>query len=183
MRSILERNRNEVKCTSDFSSLLNEDLSKYHVIIPIWSCGIKGDMYLNALLKAIESGVGFATFHGGINWFEENRYYEMIGGFYLRDTQYEHAHILLKNDHPIIRGHHDFCYSGEVFDVMYDTDNILLAELQTSENKRPYAWVKNFGKGRVFYTMGAHDLGSLLDGPCRELILNGIEWCAGAVRQ
>lgn len=32
---------------------------------------------------------GLATFHGGINWFEQVRYYEMIGGFCLYDTKSE----------------------------------------------------------------------------------------------
>lgn len=179
LKSELERKEFEVKCTCDFSTIINDDLVQYDVIVPVWSCGIKGKHYLNALLDAIKNGVGFATFHGGINWFEEEKYYEMIGGFYLNDAPYDEFNINISNkNHPITMKISDFKISGEVYNMQFDLNNNILATVQTEDFIRPYAWTKNYGKGKVFYSMGAHDLDSLFNESCLEIILNGITWCS-----
>lgn len=178
LKSKLVKKGFEVKSTCDFSIILNENLEQYDVIVPIWSCGIKGNHYLDVLLDAIRNGVGFATFHGGINWFEEDKYYEMIGGFYLNDAPFDEFQICIKNNyHPITKDVNDFRSSGEIYNMQFDPSNNILATIQTQDFTRPYAWTKNYGKGKVFYSMGAHDLVNLCDESCLDIITNGITWC------
>lgn len=71
--------------TNDFAVLMREDLTEYDVMVPVLSCGTKSDQDRDPLLRAVQSGVGIATFHRGYNWFEDERYYRMLGALYLFD--------------------------------------------------------------------------------------------------
>lgn len=164
--------------TSDFSCLINEDLKKYDVIIPIWSCGIKGDFYLSMLLEAVKNGVGLLTFHGGINWFEDEKYYDLIGGFYIKDTQPETYLIRVNNNHPITSGMIDYEISSEKYDLMTSPHNEVLAYADFSGINMPIAWVKNYGKGRIFYSALAHDEEQFFRDSNLKMILNAIDWVA-----
>ncbi|XMB66951.1 ThuA domain-containing protein [Mycoplasmatota bacterium zrk1] len=168
-----------VKATSNFGILLDGNLSKYDVIIPIWSCGIKGDIYLNELLEAIEEGVGLATFHGGINWFEQEKYYKMIGALYLYDTKPEKYNLTITDKlHPITKNIVDFEITSEKYFIQVDPQNNILANADFSGMKVPTAWTRNHGKGRIFYTTMAHSVDELFSEPCISMILNGIDWCS-----
>ncbi|QVK21593.1 ThuA domain-containing protein [Mycoplasmatota bacterium] len=168
-----------VNITSNFGVLLSEELINYDVIVPIWSCGIKGDIYLNQLLKAVEGGVGLATFHGGINWFEQEKYYEMIGAFYLYDTKPEKYNVTITDKlHPITKKIYDFEITSEKYFIQVDLQNNILASADFSGVKIPIAWSRKYGKGRVFYTTIAHSPNELFSEPCKSMILNGIDWCS-----
>jgi type 1 glutamine amidotransferase len=106
---MLEKNNHNATITCDFSILMNEELTKYDVIVPVWSCWIKGEYYLKPLLEAVKKGVGLATFHGGINWFEDEEYYKMIGALYLYDTSSEEYVVTITDKkHLITSGLNDF---------------------------------------------------------------------------
>lgn len=168
--------------TCNFSILLNEDLKKYDVIIPIWSCGLKGDHYLNLLLEAVKHGVGLVTFHGGISWFEEEKYYDMVGGFYLTDTKPEIYTInVVDNIHPITMNISEYEICSEKYYLMTDPQNNILAYANFSGTNIPIAWVKNYGKGRVFYSTLAHTEEQFFSTPNFTMILNAIDWASNII--
>lgn len=175
---LLIKEKFSVISTCDFSVLLNQNLTQYDVIVPIWSCGIKGSIYLNRLLEAIKSGVGLATFHGGINWFEDDCYYEMIGGSYLSDSTVESYEVKITDQNNLITaGMEDFNISSEKYYIQVDPRNLILATANFSEVSTPIAWTKYFGKGRIFYCTLAHSVDQLFTPSSSELLLNGIKWC------
>jgi type 1 glutamine amidotransferase len=175
----LEKRNYEVTKTSHFGCLLNEEeLYSYDVIVPIWSCGIKSDIYLNELADAIKSGIGLATFHGGINWFDQDEYYRIIGGFYLHDTKCESYEVVIANkDHIITKGQSDFEIYNEKYFLQVDPTNDILASANFSGIEMPIAWTRSYGKGQVFYTTFAHQPEDLFGNNSLEMLLNGIEWC------
>lgn len=145
----------------------------------MWSCGIKGEYYLKPLLEAVEKGVGLATFHGGINWFEDEKYYRMIGALYLYDTKVEEYTITITDKkHPITAGLKDFNIISEKYYMQVDPTNHVLATANFSGIKTPIAWTKNYGKGRIFYTSLAHTAEQLFSDSNINMILNGIKWCS-----
>lgn len=173
-----DKNYNCVQ-TCNFSILLNEDLKKYNVIIPIWSCGIKGNIYLDLLLDAVKDGVGLVAFHGAISWFEEDKYYDMIGGFYLNDAKPETYYVNIANsDHPITSNINNFEIISEKFFLMTNPQNHVLAYADFSGTAMPIAWVKNYGKGRVFYSSLAHTAEQFFNDSNLAMILNAIDWVA-----
>jgi type 1 glutamine amidotransferase len=168
--------------TCNFCILLNEDLKKFDVIIPIWSCGIKGGYYLNMLLDAVKSGVGLVTFHGGISWFEEDKYYDMIGGFYLCDTKPETYHINIANsNHPITSGIGHFEVNSEKYFLMTNPGNNVLAYANFSGTNMPVAWIRNYGKGRVFYSSLAHTAEEFFNVSNFTMFLNAIDWVSNTL--
>ncbi len=162
--------------TCNIGILLN-DLTKFDILIPIWSCGINGKHYLGKLLEAVRSGVGLATFHGGIKWFEDDRYYEMIGGFYLYDTNPEKYMIKIKDkNHVVTAGIDDFEVVSEKYYLMTDPRNEVLAYSNFSGSKMPVSWVKSYGKGKVFYSTLAHTADQIFVKSNMEMFINGIKW-------
>ena len=179
LKQELDKNDYDVTLTSNFGILLNSKLSNYDVIIPIWSCGIKGDIYLNELLEAVEEGVGLATFHGGINWFEQEKYYEMIGALYLYDSKPERYNVTITDKlHPVTEDFNDFEIFSEKYYIQVDPQNYVLANADFEGLKMPISWIRNFGKGRIFYTTLAHSPEELFSKSSIEMILKGIDWCS-----
>lgn len=176
----LEKRNYQCTVTSYFGIILSEGVNSFDVIIPIWSCGIQSDIYLNELLELIEDGVSLATFHGGIDWFDQKKYYELIGGMYLYDTEPETYKVKITNtSHPITKGLCDFTVHNEKYYLQVDTSNNILALANFSDVEVPVAWTRNYGKGRIFYTTLAHTPEELFKEECLNLLLNGIDWCVG----
>ena len=122
---------------------------------------------------------GLATFHGGINWFEQERYYEMIGGFYLYDTKSEDYQIKIVNKNNVVtKEQNDFIIHSEKYFLQSDPTNDVLAFGNFSGIDMPIAWTRNYGQGRVFYTALAHTVEELFSEESLEMILNGIDWYA-----
>lgn len=175
---MLEKINYDVTITCDFAILINNELIKYDVIVPVWSCGIKSEYYLNPLLEAVKNGVGLATFHGGINWFEDEKYYKMIGALYLYDTSCEEYTVTITDkNHPITVGINDFNITSEKYYIQVDPSNHILAMADFSGINTPIAWTKKYGKGRIFYTSLAHSSDQFFSSSNMKMILNGIEWC------
>ena len=168
-----------VTVTSDFATLINDDLTAYDVIIPVWSCGIRSDYYLDPLLQAVQRGVGLATFHGGINWFEDEKYYRMMGALYLSDSgEEEFAVTIADTEHPITAGVTDFRIVSEKYRIQVDPTNHILATADVAGVRTPIAWTRTHGAGRIFYTSLAHSPEQFFRSPNITMILNAIGWCA-----
>lgn len=177
---VLEERGYETTVTSYFGILMSEDISGYDVIVPIWSCGIKGDIYLDCLLDFVKGGGGLSTFHGGINWFEQEKYYEMIGGFYVYDTESEDYPVkIVDPQHFITKSQQDFVTHSEKYFLQTDPTNKVLAVGRFQCTDMPIAWTRRYGQGRVFYTALAHSMEALFKEESLTMLLNGIDWCAG----
>ena len=169
-----------VTVTSDFAVLMDEDLTQYDVIVPVWSCGIKSDYYVDPLLRAVQGGVGLATFHGGINWFEDERYYRMLGALYLFDTSDEQFTITIADTaHQITTDRTDYRIVSDQYRLQTDPTNHVLATADFAGIRTPIAWTRTYGAGRVFYATLAHSPEHLFESPNITMILNAITWCAG----
>jgi uncharacterized protein len=176
---LLEARGHDATVTSDCCVVLNEDLSTYDTIVPVWSCGIQGIPYVNALASAVRDGLGLACFHGGIDWFDQKDYYVLIGGLFIGDASNAEYRVHMDDSRPDWCGHvGDFSGSGEVSHCMCDRENDVLANVEVVGTSYPYAWTRQYGKGKVFYSMGAHQFDSLFGDDCMGLILAGIEWSA-----
>ncbi|WBW97836.1 ThuA domain-containing protein [Oceanirhabdus sp. W0125-5] len=176
---ILEKDNYNVTITCDFAILINDKLIKYDVIVPVWSCGIKSNYYLKPLLEAVNNGVGLATFHGGINWFEDEEYYKMIGALYLYDSNEEEYTIKITDKkHPITVSLDDFNIISEKYYIQVDPSNNVLAAADFSGIKTPISWTRNYGKGRIFYTSLAHSSEQFFSNSNMQMILSGIKWCS-----
>jgi len=179
------------------SYLLND--SQYDVIVQNWTMGeIKPDQ-LKWLLERIQSGTGFAGWHGGAgdSFRNEPEYQFMVGGQFV----YHPAEIkpfkiqIVEPEDPIVKGLKDFEVTSEQYYMHVDPGNDVLAVSQLSGNSEqlpgkvnghvenelnmPVAWKKMYGRGRVFYSSIGHSLADFDVPEVLELTLRGIAWAAG----
>lgn len=139
----------------------------------------KRRILFKTLLEAVKRGVGLATFHGGINWFEDEEYYKMIGALYLYDTSSEEYVVTITDrKHLITAGLNDFTIISEKYYIQVDPTNHILAMADYSGINVPIAWTRNYGKGRIFYTSLAHSYEQLFSSYNMMMILKGIKWCS-----
>ena len=148
-------------------------LAKQQLIVPMHTMTEISDDAWKGLNHAVQSGCGFAGFHGAmIDAFRANTEYQwMTGGQWVAHPGNEHMHytVYLEDDeHPITRGLGDFEMVGtEQYYCHVDPGNTVLCStvfdqaagdpsLYHQNVVMPYAWTKTWGKGRVFCAAWGH---------------------------
>jgi len=77
-------------------------------------------------------------------------------------------------------------YSRDKVDVLARLDTSKLdmknSEVHRTDNDFPIAWIKNYGKGRVFYSCLGHPDASWDDPRVQNMYMNAIRWAAGQIQ-
>jgi len=134
-----------------------------------------------SLLDFVASGKAFLPIHSASYCFRNSEaFIELVGGqFNSHDTAIFSAEIITA-EHPVINGLTTF----ETWDETYvhhklSEDKVVLMERVEGEHREPWTWVRNHGKGRVFYTAYGHDIRTWSNPGFHALIKNGIVWAVG----
>ena len=172
------------------SVFADPDLTRFDLIIPIYSMGSIADAEGKNLCAAVESGVGLAGFHGGMgDSFRLNTDYQFLtGGQWVAHPgniiSYR-VNIVDKND-PITTGIEDFNYQSEQYYMHVDPSNHLLATTTfTGEYcswidgvQMPVAWKRMHGRGKVFYSSLGHLASEFAVYEMATLFRRGMRWAA-----
>jgi type 1 glutamine amidotransferase len=172
------------------SVFADPDLTRFDLIIPIYSMGSIADAEAKNLGAAVESGVGLAGFHGGMgDSFRLNTDYQFLtGGQWVAHPgniiSYR-VNIVDKND-PITAGIEDFNYQSEQYYMHVDPSNHLLATTTfTGEYcswidgvQMPVAWKRMHGRGKVFYSSLGHLASEFAVYEMATLFRRGMRWAA-----
>lgn len=164
-----------------------EKLKSYSLIVPCWTMGALSDDQAGNLQAAVKSGAGLGGSHGGMSdAFRGNLNYEwMTGGHFVG-----HPHVgdytvrITDFASPITAGvPGTFAYRSEQYYMMIDPGIHVLAETEYIYEGRsctmPVAWIKTWGKGRVFYNALGHDITELTQFPeALALTVQGLVWAA-----
>ncbi len=186
---------------SDEPAMFEADtLKQFDVVVFNNMCGnpLDNPQHLRNLLAYIEQGGGFAAIHcaGSLDWPE---YVEMIGGMAVNHpwNSFEIATLTVEEpDHPVVRPFlaEKVTLNEEIyqFDGRFSRDKVrVLISLDTSsvDLTRPniqrtdgdfvLAWVKTYGKGRVFYTALGHNKHMYWDPRMLGHLLAGVQFAAG----
>lgn len=135
-----------------------------------------------ALLNFVQEGKGFIPIHCA-SWCFRNsaEVVELIGGQFLRHGNDSFPAIITNKTHPVMNGIEDgFITKDETY--IHDKLSSMIEVLtQRKEGDRlePYTWVRNYGKGRVFYTAYGHDENTFGNQQFLNLVKNGILWAVG----
>ncbi len=163
-------------------------MQDFAVIFPCWTMGALTKEQSAGLRAAVHAGVGLAGVHGGMgDAFRGDLDYEwMVGGHFLG-----HPHVGDYVVHrralssPLTAGlPESFAYHSEQYYMMVDPAIEVLADtVYTYEGRTctmPVAWVKHWGKGRVFYHALGHDPEEFNKYPfVHDLTVRGLLWAAG----
>ncbi len=151
-----------------------------------------------SLIDHIANGNGLVAMHGGIAMQNNSaEFSKMLGGsFAFHPAQQEITCTVVDPKHPLLKPfdgkplvHKDEPY---LFNNAYKDKNFRpLLEMDTTNlncgnktkivrsEKRYVAWIKKYGKGRVFYCSPSHNAQSFENPVLLQFILNGIQYAAG----
>ncbi len=179
--------------------LTDENLARYDVLLlnyretkptpeTQWT-----DANKEALLNAVKNGKGLVGFHFTSSSFPEWEEFEkLLGGGWRKQGFHGPAHVFTVKktdaDHPINK---DLSASFEHnLDELYSNSvmvpgNIVLATAYCDPDKprgtgkdEPIAWVRTYGKGRVYHNVLGHSADAMADPGFQEMMRRGVEWAA-----
>ena len=181
----------EVEISDSLDSYLEEEkMRSLNLIVQVCSMGTISREQEKGLLEAIESGVGFAGWHGGIaDSFRSNTNYQfMVGGQWVAHPggiiDYE-VNIIKPND-PIVAGLKDFKMKSEQYYMHVDPSNAVLATTTFSGEHHPWiegcvmpvVWKRVWGRGRVFFSSVGHVAKDFDVPEARAIVHRGMLWAS-----
>jgi type 1 glutamine amidotransferase len=148
---------------------------------------------LAGFLAWIESGKAFIGFHAASDTFKSSdAYVEMIGGHFAGhpwNAGGEHGFVNHEPAHPVVAMFPPrFRWKDEIYqyDPRYKPENLRVLvsiDMPASAPKEPWhvpvAWVRDYGKGRVFYTNFGHNNATWKDPMFQKHAAAGIAWALG----
>jgi len=182
----------------DMSDFTDENLKKYAMVFSCNPTGtvfsanpnIKDDknIHMMALQKFVESGGAWAGVHSATDFEKSNGYpwfiNTLVGGYFqTHDNDGTQGTVQVASmfaAHPVMKGvPATWSAQDEWYYMNRDVGaqpGFQIIERLASDN-RPVTWVKEFGMGRMFYTIRGHNMDRYDKEPAfRQLVLNGILW-------
>lgn len=159
--------------------------AEFDVVVPNWTMGEIDDESLNALLGAVENGVGIAGIHGGMGdaFRNSTEYQFLVGGQFVAhpgsgDRVYR---VEFERGWDITHGLEDFEVATEKYYMHIDPAIRVLATTRFEDFGdvvMPVAWMKSWGKGKVFYCSLGHSPEVVKVPSVLEFITRGLELVA-----
>ncbi len=171
----------EFTYTADPNDLNEENLSKYDGLVIYANHDEITPGQEKALLDFVEAGNGFIPLHAASFCFRDSpEYVDMVGGQFLRHDTATFVAKITDAAHPVMEGVKEFSTWDETYvhDKIADDITILMERVE-GDHHEPWTWVKNYGKGRVFYTAYGHDERTWNNPGFQKLVENGIVWAVG----
>jgi uncharacterized protein len=175
-------------CDTLDAYLDKEGMRSYDLISQVYTMSTITPEQEKGLLEAIEGGVGFAGWHGGMaDAFRNNCNYQfMVGGQWVAHPGniIDYRVNITDRDDPIMAGLDDFDMHSEQYYMHVDPVNQVLATTTFSGQYCPWidgvvmpvVWKKQWGQGRVFSSSLGH-VRSDFDVPeAREVARRGFLW-------
>lgn len=157
---------------------------------------LKAAQYEDNLMKFVQNGGGLGIFHGAITFLNKSSLFGlMVGGnFDYHPVQQPIEVNLVDSTHPLVKafGGKSFTHTDEpyFFNNAYTDINfrplLWMDGAKINSQKEPIrkdklyiAWIKSFGKGRVFYCSPSHNAQSFENPELLQFMLDGIQYTVG----
>jgi putative membrane-bound dehydrogenase-like protein len=134
-----------------------------------------------ALKDYVQSGKALIPIHSASFCFQNSDWYiGAVGGQFSTHGTGDFTVDIVDTAHPAMAGIEEF----ETWDETYvhakvNPDMHVLMERVEGGKKEPYTWVRNEGKGRIFYTAYGHNEKTWEKKGFQNLVANGILWAVG----
>lgn len=167
--------------TVDLNDLNPENLAKYDALIIYANHDVISPAQEAALKGFVEGGKGLVPLHSASGCFLNSEWYiKTIGGQFASHKTGDFKATLTKPEHPVLKGITDFTTWDETYILKnINPDMTVLTERVEDGKRYPYTWVRNEGKGRVFYTAYGHEDRTWTNIGFLNLVRNGILWALG----
>jgi putative membrane-bound dehydrogenase-like protein len=135
-----------------------------------------------ALLEYVEGGKGFIPVHCASYCFLNSpKYIELVGAQFRSHGTGTFRTENVKPDHEIMKGFKSFSSWDETYiHTKHNEKGRTVLEVRAEgELKEPWTWVREQGKGRVFYTAWGHDQRTWAQPGFHNLLERGVRWACG----
>lgn len=178
----------------DALNILNDyhALRNYDLIVMNWTRGEIIEQAIANLQQVISEGCGLAGIHGGLtSAFQNSKQWQFLTGGLFVDhpggLEQHYTVTITDTEHAITQGVSDFSVQTEQYYLLVDPAVHILANttfatkdhpnaMNPSPISLPVAWVKNWGKGHIFYHSFGHDLATCQLPMVEKLTLQGFQW-------
>ncbi len=186
----LRSNGYQVALSDTLDAYLDPALDQLNLIVQVWTMGTIAKEQEQALLAAIERGVGFAGWHGGMadSFRNSPNYQFMVGGQWVAHPGniIDYTVDIVAHDDPITRGMASFRMHSEQYYMHVDPAVEVLATTTFGGQYTPWidgvvvpvVWKKRWGAGRVFYSSLGHVARDFDVPEARELVQRGMIWAS-----
>ena len=148
-----------------------------------------------AMVDFVSAGGGLVPIHCASYCFHNStNYIALVGAQFRRHTTGVFKETIVISDHPVMKGLSPIESWDETYvHTRHNTNRLVLAERRysgtnsmtanlgntdQSDGAEPWTWVREHGKGRVFYTAWGHDQRTWSNPGFQALVENGIRWAA-----
>lgn len=171
-----------VTYTVNVNDLNTDNLAKYDGLIIYANHDSLPPAQESALKAFVEGGKGLIPLHSASGCFRNSDWYiNTIGGQFKSHKSGPISMNVAKANHPIMQGLTPFTTSWDETYVhqRLNPDMTVLTTRTEGDRQEPYTWVRNQGKGRVFYTAYGHNDSTWRNPGFRELVNRGVLWAIG----
>ncbi len=167
--------------TEDLADINPETLGHYDALMFYGNWNDNGTMEptrLKALTDYIDAGHGFLPIHCASACFGgSDAFSELVGGHFKSHGTGVFTTTIVDKEHPIMRGYEGFETWDETYVHDRLTDDRTVLQVRDEE---PWTWVRDQGKGKVFYTAYGHDMRCWGQPAFHELLRRAVLWSVGA---
>ncbi|HYH56318.1 MAG TPA: PVC-type heme-binding CxxCH protein, partial [Anseongella sp.] len=168
--------------TTDPGYLTREDLELYDGLLLYANHDSITEAQEKGLLDFVRSGKGFIPLHSASFCFRNSpEVVELIGGQFKSHGGGSFSAGIINPDHPAMQDLKAFTTEWDetyVHDKLSKNITVLMERVEGA-HREPYTWVRDYGKGRVFYTAFGHDERTFRNPGFLQLVRNGILWAVG----
>ncbi len=164
--------------TEDPSYLNKETLDQYDGLIIYANHDSITPEQNNALLDFVSGGKAFIPIHSASFCFRNSsEYIALVGGQFKSHETGNFTATIIDKSHPIMQNVQEFSTWDETYVHWQLADDItVLMERVEGDHREPWTWVKEYGKGKVFYTAYGHDMRTWSQPTFHQLVKEGILW-------
>jgi putative membrane-bound dehydrogenase-like protein len=134
-----------------------------------------------AIMDFVADGKGFIPVHCASFCFQNSpNYIDLVGGQFMKHETGTFTAPITNKEHPSVKSVSEFSTWDETYvHTKLSDDRTVLMERIEGDHREPWTWVKEHGKGRVFYTAYGHDERTWNNPGFHKLMQEGILWAVG----
>ena len=182
----LEHSGAEVTLADTLDAFVNNDLSDFNLLVPIWTMGEISNDQLKPVLQAVQDqGVGIGGVHGGMcdAFRQQTEWQFMCGGQWVAHPGNDGVNYTVEMNaaepDPITEGVPTLQICSEQYYMHVDPCIRVLATTTFGDGTvMPVVWTKHYGKGRVFYCSLGHHVDVIEPSEILTMITRGLLWAA-----
>ncbi|MGI8784926.1 MAG: PVC-type heme-binding CxxCH protein [Acidobacteriota bacterium] len=178
LKPVFQQRGIEMTYTNNLEDLKSETLRQYSALIVYANHSNISASQQQALLTFVAGGGGFIPLHCASFCFRNSpKYVELVGAQFKSHGTGVFRASIVDPTHPAMEGLEEF----EAWDETYvhhqhNPDRHVLMIRDENGRAEPWTWVRNHGKGRVFYTASGHDPRTWSHPGFQRLVEQGIRW-------